>query len=70
MMTQIMVTDATKTIFKRYKEYIFPAVTPFYDDHPLIVARAKDHYLWDIEGNRYLDFFGGVLTVSVGHWLA
>ncbi len=66
-MTQIMVTDATKTIFKRYKEYIFPAVTPFYDDHPLIVARAKDHYLWDIEGNRYLDFFGGVLTVSVGH---
>jgi 4-aminobutyrate aminotransferase len=24
-------------------------------------------YLYDVEGNRYLDFFGGILTVSVGH---
>jgi 4-aminobutyrate aminotransferase len=24
-------------------------------------------YVWDVEGNRYLDCFGGVLTVSVGH---
>ena len=24
-------------------------------------------YLWDIEGNKYLDFFGGILTIGVGH---
>jgi 4-aminobutyrate aminotransferase len=24
-------------------------------------------YVWDAEGNRYLDCFGGVLTTSVGH---
>ena len=24
-------------------------------------------YVWDDEGNRYLDAFGGVLTISVGH---
>src|SRR5258707_992896 len=24
-------------------------------------------YLWDLEGRKYLDFFGGILTVSVGH---
>src|SRR5437764_12917215 len=24
-------------------------------------------YLWDLDGNKYLDFFGGILTVSVGH---
>src|SRR5258708_22227795 len=24
-------------------------------------------HLWDLEGNKYLDFFGGILTVSVGH---
>ena len=29
--------------------------------------RAKDQYVHDIEGKRYLDFFGGILTVSVGH---
>ncbi|MFH1240859.1 MAG: aspartate aminotransferase family protein [Pseudomonadota bacterium] len=67
MMAKVMVNDTSGTILKRYKEYIFPAVTPFYDDYPLIVARAKNNYLWDIQGNRYLDFFGGVLTVSVGH---
>jgi len=60
-------TDATQTILNDYQQYIFPAITPFYGDHPLIVDRAKDSYLWDIEGNRCLDFFGGVLTVSVGH---
>ncbi|HSG89679.1 MAG TPA: aspartate aminotransferase family protein, partial [Pseudomonadales bacterium] len=24
-------------------------------------------WVWDVEGHRYLDFFGGILTVSVGH---
>src|SRR2546422_7302186 len=24
-------------------------------------------YVWDLEGKKYLDFFGGILTVSVGH---
>jgi 4-aminobutyrate aminotransferase len=24
-------------------------------------------YLWDSEGKKYLDFFGGIVTVSVGH---
>jgi 4-aminobutyrate aminotransferase-like enzyme len=66
MMEQMNLNDATETL-RQYKEYIFPSVIPFYDDHPLIVARVKNGYLWDVKGNRYLDFFGGVLTVSVGH---
>ena len=24
-------------------------------------------HVWDVEGRKYLDFFGGILTVSVGH---
>jgi 4-aminobutyrate aminotransferase len=24
-------------------------------------------YLWDVEGKKYLDFFGGIVTISVGH---
>ena len=57
----------SQEIFDRHQEFIFPAVSPYYGDTPLVVDRAKDQYVWDIEGNRYLDFFGGVLTVSVGH---
>ncbi|MDZ7705755.1 MAG: aspartate aminotransferase family protein [Trueperaceae bacterium] len=54
-------------LLERHRDYIFPAVSPLYGDQPLAVARAKDQYVWDTEGERYLDFFGGVLTVSVGH---
>ncbi len=59
--------DRKKRILRDYRKYVFPAVTPFYGDSPLIVDRARDGYVWDIEGKCYLDFFGGVLTVSVGH---
>ena len=48
------------------REFIFPAVFHYYKE-PLVVARAKDQYLWDADGNQYLDFFGGIVTVSVGH---
>jgi 4-aminobutyrate aminotransferase-like enzyme len=57
----------SKTVLEKHQEYLFPAVAPLYGDHPIVVSHAKDHYLWDAEGNRYLDFFGGILTVSVGH---
>lgn len=60
-------TTRTAELYKRYQEVLFPAVSPLYGDEPLAVERAKDQFVWDIEGKRYLDFFGGVLTVSVGH---
>lgn len=64
-----MISELNKTteVFERHKQVMFPAVTPLFGDHPLVVERAKDQYVWDVEGKRYLDFFGGVLTVSVGH---
>ncbi len=66
-MTSIPSTTKTASVMERYQKVMFPAATPYYGDQPIVVARAKDQYLWDVEGNRYLDFFGGVLTVSVGH---
>ncbi len=54
-------------IMQRYREVMFPAAAPYHSDNPLIADHAKDQYIWDIEGRRYLDFFGGILTVSVGH---
>jgi 4-aminobutyrate aminotransferase len=47
-------------------EFLFPAVFHFYKE-PLVVARARDQYVWDADGNQYLDFYGGIVTVSVGH---
>ncbi|HKD04428.1 MAG TPA: aspartate aminotransferase family protein [Bryobacteraceae bacterium] len=48
------------------KEFLFPAVFHYFKD-PLVVSHAKDQYVWDADGNQYLDFFGGIVTVSVGH---
>lgn len=48
------------------KEFLFPAVIHYFEE-PLVLERAKDQYVWDADGNQYLDFFGGIVTVSVGH---
>jgi 4-aminobutyrate aminotransferase len=48
------------------QEHLFPAVFHFYRE-PLVVVRARDQHVWDADGNQYLDFFGGIVTVSVGH---
>ncbi len=48
------------------KEYLFPAVFNYFSE-PLVVTSAKDQFVYDIDGNKYLDFFGGIVTVGVGH---
>jgi 4-aminobutyrate aminotransferase-like enzyme len=51
---------------EKHKEYLFPAVSMYYQD-PIALVRGDGHHVWDDTGKRYLDAFGGVLTVSVGH---
>lgn len=58
---------ATTDLMERYKNVMFPAASPYHKDNPIIIDHAKDQYIWDVDGKQYLDFFGGVLTVSVGH---
>lgn len=48
------------------QEYLFPAVFHYFKT-PLVVTRAKNQFVYDADGNEYLDFFGGIVTVSVGH---
>src|SRR5436853_7862864 len=51
---------------RKHKEFLFPAVAMYYQE-PLALVRGEGQYVWDDAGNKYLDCFGGVLTVSVGH---
>lgn len=51
---------------RKHKEYLFPAVSLYYPE-PIALTKGEGHYVWDDQGNKYLDAFGGVLTVSVGH---
>lgn len=34
---------------------------------PIYVARAKNAELWDVEGNRYIDFGSGIAVCNTGH---
>ena len=51
---------------RKHKQYVFPAVAMNYQE-PIELVKGKGDYVWDHDGKKYLDAFGGVLTVSVGH---
>ena len=66
MTTEPKQTTRSEEVVRKHKEYIWPAVTNFYKE-PLVADHASMQHVWDVEGRKYLDFFGGILTVSVGH---
>ncbi len=55
-----------KKILEKQHAYLWPNYLLYYTE-PLPLERGEGLYVWDVEGNRYLDFFGGILTTSVGH---
>jgi 4-aminobutyrate aminotransferase-like enzyme len=57
---------STSNTVAKHKKYLFPAVSMYYQE-PIALVKGEGNYVWDDQGNRYLDAFGGVLTVSVGH---
>lgn len=55
-----------KELLERYRAVLPSYVKPLYGE-PISIERGEGGYVWDVEGNRYLDFFGGVLTTMIGH---
>jgi 4-aminobutyrate aminotransferase-like enzyme len=53
-------------IRQKHKDFLFPNVANYYAE-PLVVASGHGMYMKGADGRDYLDFFGGILTVSVGH---
>src|SRR5262249_16949912 len=51
---------------RKHKEFLFPAVANYYQE-PLALVKGEGFHVWDDKGDKYLDCFGGVLTVSVRH---
>ncbi|MFI9202042.1 aspartate aminotransferase family protein [Streptomyces sp. NPDC053048] len=48
---------------------VMPEWLTLYYDEPLELTHGEGRYVWDAEGRRYLDFFGGVLTTMTAHAL-
>lgn len=48
------------------KQHVNPGIFTYYKQ-PLMVVEGHMQYVWDETGRRYLDAFGGIVTVGVGH---
>jgi 4-aminobutyrate aminotransferase-like enzyme len=55
-----------ETVRRKQKELLFPNITTYYEQ-ALALESGRGMFLKDVEGREYLDFYGGILTVSVGH---
>lgn len=55
-----------REIIDTQAEYLWPNHLLYYTD-PMPLDHGEGLYVWDVEGNKYLDFFAGILTTSVGH---
>ena len=53
-------------ILDKQRQYLWPNHLLYYAD-PLPLDHGDGLYVWDVEGNEYLDFFAGILTTIVGH---
>jgi len=52
-------------IVEKYRKYLY-GLTTYYKE-PLPFVRGEGKWLFDASGRRYLDFFGGIVTVGLGH---
>ncbi|KAF3330583.1 alanine--glyoxylate aminotransferase 2 3 [Carex littledalei] len=53
-------------ILRKRLQYLSPSLFHFYNK-PLNIVEGKMQYLYDEDGRRYLDAFGGIATVCCGH---
>jgi alanine-glyoxylate transaminase/(R)-3-amino-2-methylpropionate-pyruvate transaminase len=49
----------------KHKEFLFPSCANYYEE-PVVLDSGKGARVKDLDGKTYLDFFGGILTVSLG----
>ena len=61
--------ETSSALLERYRRVLPPFLSPYYAE-PVAIDRGEGSYVWDLDGTRYLDFFGGVLTNMIGYDIA
>jgi acetylornithine/N-succinyldiaminopimelate aminotransferase len=54
---------STESVQKRYGAAMMNTFGP----PKLVLARGEGSYVWDVDGNRYLDLLGGIAVNALGH---
>lgn len=55
--------NKNQEVFEKGSKYLMPT----YKRLPIVFTKGKMQYLWDIEGNKYIDFIAGYGCLNVGH---
>ncbi|MGK5627669.1 aspartate aminotransferase family protein [Streptomyces sp. URMC 123] len=61
-------TDRHRALHARHRAVMPDWLSLSYDE-PIELTHGEGRHVWDAEGNRYLDFFGGILTTMTAHAL-
>lgn len=61
-------TAPARSLLERHRS-VLPDWLALYYDEPLELTRGEGRHVWDAQGRRYLDFFGGILTTMTAHAL-
>ncbi|MHB1502598.1 MAG: aspartate aminotransferase family protein [Acidimicrobiales bacterium] len=59
-------TSPHAELLNRHRK-VMPNWLSLYYDRPIELVRGEGRHVYDAEGTRYLDFFGGILTTSTGY---
>lgn len=65
-MSDLKAGSRASEVREKHAAYLMPAVANYYAE-PIVLERGAGRRLIDVDGREYLDFFGGILTVSIGH---
>src|SRR5215472_18999626 len=57
------VVPSAQTVMDLERDYLLQN----YARYPMVLARGKGCYLYDLEGRRYLDFLSGIGVNALGH---
>jgi len=57
---------SNQDLHERYRKAL-PSWLALYYEEPISMERGEGRHVWDVEGNRYLDFFAGILTTMTGY---
>ncbi len=64
--TAARTTPTSAEVRAKHKEFLFPSCANYYQE-PIVPVQGSGTRVTDLDGREYLDFFGGILTLSVGH---
>ncbi len=58
-------SESSISLIEKYKKYVSSSQAFKY--FPLVVSRARNSRVWDVDGREYIDFLSSAATFNVGH---